>query len=213
MSVEDPRLTFGFLPKSKQDNFLRNPLRSTRTRKVAVVISTSAQSPSRLDHPQVVACCFGELLVPHTLELWHVGASTHALNDSARGTRWGTFPLTKHHKGAKVRWTSRGTPVTRATFERLVHGTPNPYACRAVAEIVAACGATSVYQNPDLPCAKLFDSQYTHATHPGTALIYRALGFQFVAEGYVWLGSNPNTLLQRWLSHVRTKLATGRPCV
>ena len=94
-----------------------------------------------------------------------------------------------------------------------MQGTPNPYACRAVAELVAACGATSVYQNPILPCAKLFDSQYTHSTHPGTSLIYRALGFRLVSEGYVWLGSDPKTLLQRWQTLVRTKLATGRPCV
>lgn len=215
--VDDPVLIFGFKPKSAQDNFLRTPPKqSGRARKVAVVVSTSKKPPSKMDDASVIAHCFGELL--HTakdgkrLQVWHVGAtSSHTLNHSEGGTRWGTFPLTKYnHTKGKVRWTSRGEPVTRANFERLVHGTPNPYACCALAALIEACDVRYAYQNSSLPCAKLFNPEYTHATHPATSLLYRALGFRFVAEGYVWLGA-PDEPFRRWQRLVDTKLARGKP--
>lgn len=213
-AVENPLSTFGFKPRSKQDNFLRGPS-GPRMRKVAAVVSTSAQPPSGFDDPRVVAHCFGAVLLSsrdNALEVWHVGTSSHALNHTAGGTRWGAFSLTRHDETSKVYWTSRGTRVTRATFQKLVHGTPNPYACKTLAALVAACNVRTVQQNSDLPCAKLFNSEYSHATHPATSLIYRALGFQFAAEGFVWNGS-PDNLSHRWQRLVDTRLARGKPCV
>lgn len=202
VAVNAPTLqdTFGFKPGSAQHNFLVR----AKPHRVVVVLTTRAR-PTALDGDDVVAVAFGEHLVrSDEVSLWYVGVRrAHPWNDSRAGARWGVFPLTQVVRGNRVRWTSDGVLLNASNFVSKLRGSPNPYALRVLERL--ASEATGAAQNPSLPCAQLFSSQYSHATHPATAVLYLALGFSWNPQyGF----RRPNRATAPWTSYER-----GRPLV
>merc|ERR1712032_891790 len=74
----------------------------------------------------------------------------------------------------------------------VVCGSPNPFAARALVDLIVGAddllgGLKRVEQESSLPCAQFYrgsqtkDLSYDHKHHPGAELIYRSLGFK--AEG------------------------------
>lgn len=223
----DPVALYGWKLQSPQDRFLRGLGVSTATLRLLVVIcspTTNASPPASLSDPRIVAEAFGAVVTTRrgqtTFEVWHVGArANHQLNNSGGGTRWGFFPVTPEitTAGGPVRgWKSAGVRLTRTRHEQVLRGTPNPYACEALAMLCEAAGPATAMQNPWLPCAMVFAS--SHKTHapmwPGVTLLYRALGFTFVGEGYVHMRVRDAAIgVRANLALARASMARGEAVV
>lgn len=201
--VDDVYAEFGFRRNRKQHNFLKS---HAPNRFVALLhTSDGADPPPRhIADPTVVARAFGEVRAGDDgpwLELWYLGVRReHPLNDSKGGTRWGFYGIAPYERGAKVRWrTRRGVNLTKRNATQHVRGTPNPYATRCLVEFATWHECTLVYQNPEMPCAHLFDAEFSHKTHPATLLLFLALGFRRPRDldHYAWRGT-PASLRARW---------------
>ena len=168
--------SMGFKARSMQDNFLRG---GDPNKVVVVVHVASAGLVDRIDHPAVVASCFGRRTSSGGgAEVWHVGVNKrHALNNSDSGRRWGHYGLRKDTSGAKTRWTSEGRKLTMKNHVKFVMGSANPYAVQALWGFCTVSEAKDVWQNPELPCAQLFHPNYDHSTHPAVQLVYTSLDF------------------------------------
>ena len=140
----------------------------------------------------VVATAFGTVS-GGILELTHIGVNKdHPYNNNGRGKHWGVHGIVKDTSGSKIRWRFDGSGSTKLTpknHTRFVHGTPNPYAVYAIYKFATSNKFTNIHtvkQNPAMPCAKLFHSDYDHATHPAIQLIYQALDFKKPLDHYQW---------------------------
>lgn len=214
VDVQDMCAEYGFKANSKQHNFLT---RSATPDRVVVLLHTAAQGlPRHMADPAVVARAFGTVRAKsHELELWHISVRReHPLNDSHGGARWGVFGIACDSTARRVTWaTPLGVKLTPHNASEHVHGTPNPYAVECLVRFVELFQCESVAQNPELPCAQLFDKQYCHRTHPATLLLYRALGFVKppALDHYVWNGV-PHDLAEV-RRHILAHMAVGTPVV
>lgn len=179
---------FGFKEHSKQARFFTQPFDNGI---VAMLYEpTNAGAPNCISEQTVVARLFGALDKKGALELWHVSVNPfHRLNNSARGTRWGVHNIiSDENASGKTRWTTLdGKGVTSKNARAHIRGTPNPYAVECIVRCGEFLQCPSIQQKDDMPCAKLFSSQYDQKTHPATMLIYEALRFR-QADGlqYAW---------------------------
>lgn len=179
---------FGFKEHSKQARFFTQP---SGRRIVGLLYNDSSGAPPRAMTDQQVVCrLFGSVDRDGSLELWHISVnSSHHLNDSKRGTRWGVHNLESRHVNGRTRWANlEGVHLTQKNARAHVRGTPNPYAVECLVRTVEFLQCPSVRQNDEMPCAKLFSSQYDQKTHPATMLIYEALKFTQPPNlsQYVW---------------------------
>ena len=202
---------YGFEEGSKQGNFFRSRIRAPV---VAVLTSSSSPPPSHLSDDSVVARLFGEK-VGSDLVLWHVSVRRqHVYNDSDAGRKWGVYGI-EFVPGTKVRWRdAHGKTVDKKTAESAVRGSPNPYATRLVVEVCLSLQPSLVRQHEAMPCAQLFDKQYTHRTHPATHVLFRSLGFRKPKglDAYVWNASNSPPFQLSWRK-VEYCMSLGMPCV
>ena len=215
LDVEDMYAEYGFRVGSKQHNFLTQ----SRTGVVVLLhnVPQGSPVPRHLAHPSVVARAFGVVRTHrgvNELELWHISVrKQHPLNDSRGGTRWGVHGIRRVDNGGLVRWTTAtGSKLTKRNALGLVKGTPNPYAMECLVRFAQLFDCKVVAQNPEMPCAQLFDSQYCHRTHPATLLLYRALGFKRPPhlDHFVWNGSIP---LQDAMARALERMARGESVV
>lgn len=183
----DLQSEYGFGTGSMQQNlFLRPPPNGSRN--VAFALH-SGETPETLDSHSVVARMFGRVR-GRDLEIWHLSVrKSHPLNDGLRGERWGVYGLRLDSVPTKARWyTADGLKLTRSNSDALVRGSPNPNAVQLLYKVMKRLGCDVARQHESSPCAQLFDSGYTHTTHPATLLIYRTLGFERLGglDAYSW---------------------------
>ena len=99
-------------------------------------------------------------------------------NPSLPGALWGECSFSRYLEGNYWRFRKGGKQVTNVGQEV---GSPNPFVALACMELVKRSGADTVFQAKSLPCAIFYTKEaYCHKSHPATALIYRALRFEFV---------------------------------
>lgn len=216
VDVGDLHAEYGFGAGSKQHNFLTRADSADHV----VVLLHDGHMPRHMADPSVVARAFGVLRTgprgSNHLELWHVSVrKEHPLNDSRGGTRWGVFGIARTTAGSRVRWRSLdGRGVTRRNAARHIRGTPNPYAAECLVRFAKLFECTTVTQNPEMPCAQLFDSQYCHRTHPATHVLFRALGFvqPSALDHYVWDAEVHPSLTDAWTTALE-HMAQGRAVV
>lgn len=182
--------------KSKQWNFITNP----QPDRYIILVHNSDTKVDTIPHPNLIACAFGTYSHGN-LELWHINVvKDHPVNDSQRGSRWGVYGIEKVIKNGKVRWSDvvTGTNLTMRNHEKYVFGSANPYAVGTVYMFASHFepSLNSITQNPDMPCAQLFHSNYDHTTHPAIQLIYKSLGFvKSPMNNYVWYKSSMPPLI------------------
>ena len=165
--------------------------------------------------PDVVARAFGVYQKRNgDLELWYIGARrSHPLSNSEGGTRWGVFGIERAPDShGKARWNiSGGSSITRTKNRDRIQGSPNPYVFACLVRMSQGC--THVSQNPEMPCAQLFHSDYSHLTHPSTHVLFTAAGFiksKFL-DHYTWSGTEEDLIRIR--DGVLARMAQGEPVV
>ena len=184
---DDLSSEFGFVTGSQQHNFFVKK----GAGKVVFALHTSSSSPSSLSSGEVVARIFG-VVRGSDFEIWHLSVRKgHPLNSSNSGTRWGIYGIKVIDPNAtKIRFAEgvSGQQVSKSNMEKLVRGSPNPYATYCLYSAMKEVRCSVARQNEASPCSQLFDSQYSHRTHPGTLLLYRSLGFEKSPglDGYSW---------------------------
>ena len=181
---EDFHIHLGFKEQSKQWNFLKSPHPS----RFALLLMREGDDTSSPTSDETLAFVFGECQ-GRRMDLWHVNVNrNHPLNDSQRGERWGVYGIERDMQGSFHRWKKMdGKRVTASNHERVIRGTPNPYAVIAIFQAVASFpNVTEVQQNPEMPCAQMFHKDYHHTSHPAISLIYKSLGFRYQVGRYVW---------------------------
>ena len=206
---------YGFDSGSMQHNFFK-PSASTKARKVAMVLHTNTRGPpDSLNAATVVARLFG-VLRGSDFEIWHVSVNKeHALNDSKAGIRWGVYGIRLDDVPTKPRWyDSEDRQVTKLNSEHNVRGTPNPYATQCLYRTLRGLACKSARQHESMACAQLFDTQYSHRTHPATQLIYRTLGFekQRGLDAYSWDSNTMVSLESSWKRFV-FRMSKGIPSI
>jgi hypothetical protein len=189
---------FGFKRNSAQDRFLK----SGGAGFVVIVHGVHDDPVTAFVTPDssMVSCAFGEITPQRSTtgaRVWYVGVNKeNQMNDSHHGVNWGHYGLTPHVlSNHSVRWKLGGKNVTAAMHQKvqIAHGSANPFAVLALLEFCklvkhhAKRSAMTIEQHPGLPCAQLFHTSYSHATHPAICLIYQSLGFVKTAMGtYAW---------------------------
>ena len=210
--IDDWVVEFGFSETSKQANFL---FRGEGV--VALLHTRSADQPPpcHINDPDVVARAFGVYQKRNgDLELWYIGARrSHPLSNSEGGTRWGVFGIERAPDShGKARWNiSGGSSITRTKNRDRIQGSPNPYVFACLVRMSQGC--THVSQNPEMPCAQLFHSDYSHLTHPSTHVLFTAAGFiksKFL-DHYTWSGTEEDLIRIR--DGVLARMAQGEPVV
>jgi len=171
---------FGFSERSKQSRFFTD---LTSANRVVAIPHEGDVPPTSMVDARVVARLFGTVGRDGSLELWHLSVNaSHALNDTAAGTRWGVHNLESCAAlGDRVtfwRTLTDGKRVTSRNARAHVRGTPNPYAVECLVRCVERLGCPSVRQHDGMPCAQLFHGGYDERTHPATMLLYEALKFE-----------------------------------
>ena len=184
LGTEDYVGEYGFKERSKQYNFFNA---KTASRRVGILYSGDAPPPSHMADARVICRVFGEMIGNNFL-IWHLSTRrAHPLNDSMGGTIWGHRGLTWDSE--KKRWFHGETQLSKRNAERFVAGTPNPFAVQCLVKLQRHLEARNMEQYYAMPCTKLFDKNYNQKYHPSIMLIYRALGFVYVEERYVWHGT------------------------
>lgn len=207
---DDFETNLGFKYNSAQHKFFASP----DSHRLVMIVHEKEKPTNNLTGPSVIARAFG-IYQSGELELWHVSVNKdHRYNDSKRGEHWGHYGLSREIKGSKVRWKEEGgKTLTAKNHVKYVHGTPNPYAISAIYMFAKRLGASSVVQNPRMPCAQLFHSHYDHVTHPATQLIYDTLNFAKSETGsYVWYNNGMKSLEESFLEFMR-HITTGSDAV
>lgn len=223
VDVEDLYAEYGFKFGSKQHNFLTQHYEDEE--RVVVLLHSAlpgSPQPQHLANPSVVVRAFGTIRRNarsggNELELWHISVrKQHPLNDSARGTRWGVFGIDCAAILPRVTWRAAGggAKLTRRNAAKHIKGTPNPYAMECLVRFAELYRCTIVAQNPEMPCAQLFDAQYCQRTHPATLLLYRALGFAKppALDHYVWSSESMKPFRDKW-EEAKERMASGLPVV
>ena len=201
---------YGFQTKSLQTTLFKQGPKGA----VAFVLESKSGTARTLSDDSVVARLFGER-VGTQLVVWHLSIQKkHVLNNSQSGTRWGTYGI-QPVPGTKPRWVnSEGELLNKTNARFNVKGTPNPYAVSLLVQVGELLKCTSIRQHEAMPCAQLFDTQYSHQTHPATLLIYRSLGFDRSKEldAYVWNDHNVPSLAENW-NRILYCMSIGMPAV
>lgn len=191
---------YRFVRNSMQHGFFVKPAASREERRV-FVLHTGAAPPLSMDADTVIARMFGSRR-GEDFEIWHLSVNkAHPRNDSLGGVRWGVYGLRLDDHGPHPRWVSEeGQVVTRGNSERLVRGSPNPYATHCLYLAMRALRCSVVRQNEASPCAMLFAPRTDHTSHPATQLVYRALGFERMhgLDAYAWERSTMIDLEATW---------------
>jgi hypothetical protein len=193
------RGAFGFERKSAQYNFLVDG--PFENKFMLIVRSHPGETVGGKVYPfdteSIVAWVMGRIVRRNhvSCELWFVGVQrfhpfiTNKVSNNGVSL-WGHSGLEQVVDKGKVRWQlSDGTNILPTNFVQHVQGRANPYAVMAMYQFCKHAIAMGVerFEQTDLPCAKLFHTDYDHKTHPSIHLIYKALGFQYSHERfYLW---------------------------
>ena len=198
----DTAKEFGFTPRSKQARFFDQ---EGDGNVVALLYrDKGGPPPTSMTDASVVCRLFGSV-DRNVLTLWHVSVNhANSLNDSDQGRRWGVYNIRRDTSGKKVRWrTSEGARITPRNAGAHIRGTPNPYAVECLVRAAERLKVDSIEQHSDMPCARLFNSEYDHRTHPATYLIYKALGFTNTMGHFVWYSSEDPSLMHSYRRTLR----------
>lgn len=213
--IETLRNEYGFEENSMQYNFFSDSPTSDR-RFVYVMYSKSRPPPRTMRSNGVVARVFGDVSPKGDVVIWHVSVNKrHPWNNNKRGERWGVFGIYLDESTKKARWVDeRGRMVTRTNADTWVRGTPNPYAVLLLKCALVSLEARAARQHDTMPCAHLFDKQYSHKSHPAILLIFRALGFLRTknADAYI-LPEDAVCSLKSATARMLLKMAKGVPVI
>ena len=218
IDFEDNEREFGFKPRSQQSGFFET---TSSSKYVGLLYKGGIVPPRSMLDPCVVARVFGEMVSDDDFNIWHVSvASTHSLNNSDSGFRWGVHNVVRDRTNPnRTKWkivnpVNREVNVTFSNAPTHVRGTPNPYAAQCLARTLTFLDCATATQKENMPCAKLFVPNMPQHHDASIFLLYAALGFQPQRElhRFYWhRGSNPAFVD----SYVRmlARMAAGQPVV
>jgi hypothetical protein len=196
-NTDDTEKEFGFKIRSKQGRFFETPNNGDI---VGLLYVAGTGVPMSMTDSSVVCRLFGNVN-KKVFTLWHISINNgNPLNDSNKGKRWGVHNIILDKSGAKTRWkTISGKNITPRNAGAHIRGTPNPYAAECLVRVSTRLNVTSVEQHSEMPCARLFNSEFDHRSHPATYTIYKALEFTNTMGNFVWYATENAPLEHSYL--------------